>query len=254
MSWRAAGLLARGWRRSSRRWWGGTAASLAAVLTLILTVLGTFQGVDHATNERVRDFFTGDLRVTPGRPTAAPSVPFPDAAGTRDALASAAGPGAEVVMRLEAQFILSRRSLLEAYLEESERFGLGAPGTTPEQDFYGIGVIAGLPFQQQAVRASLQPHLVAGTLPGPDAAPDDEVQLVMSLGRYRDYLTPQERERLGDPPDPQALRLARFEVTAAVIDDSGPMRDLLRLPARVVAVYETQLDALDTFTILAPVE
>ncbi|HLF16078.1 MAG TPA: hypothetical protein VI796_01425, partial [Candidatus Thermoplasmatota archaeon] len=167
MAIRAALLLHRGWHRGARRWWWTTAASIAVVLTLVLTVLGAFRGLDAAAQDRVAAFYTGDLRVTASESSAAPYGLFPN--GTADPvgdLQRAAGTGAHVSPRLESQFALSRRSLVEAFLEEDTQYTIETPGTVSEDEsFYGIGVLVGLGFDDAPALDALRPYLVAGGFP-----------------------------------------------------------------------------------------
>ncbi|MGB1697339.1 MAG: FtsX-like permease family protein, partial [Thermoplasmatota archaeon] len=57
------------------------------------------------------------------------------------------------------------------------------------------------------------------------------------------------------PPSNAELRTIRFEITAARIDeDTNFDYDVIRYPAIPVGLYETYLDALDQFTLFAPIE
>lgn len=244
----ASVLLAKGWWRGMRRWWTGTAVVLALVQVLLLSVAGVFSGMEAATHERVEAFFTGDVRVTRDQPAAAPDAYWNGTEAKEAARLLGAG-GATVTGRLESQFVLSRRTLLEAYLEEDEQYKVRTPGGPgADTDFYGLGIVVGFD-PQGAASDALRPYL----LPGgrfPQARPD-VVELVMGQRAFLDYVG-QDRTGFSTWPPPTAqLEALRFEITSGRVDQASSVKDLIRMPARVVGLFDTGLDALDTFTLLA---
>lgn len=248
-------LLARAWFRSQRRWWFACAGVLGLVGALVLVVQGTFTGMQDATQSRVADFFTGDMRVTAERTGAAVPELFPanQSQTIMRTLQEAGGDGAAAVPRYESQFILSRRNFLEAYFEEHDRYEIGVPGTNPGRStFYGAGVLVGLPLSQATASDPIRPHMVAGRLPGPNA---DELELAMSVDAFRHYLSAEEAANLSAwPPTAPELAPFHFEVTAGRVDESGPYKDLIRRPARVVGLFATRLDVLDGFTAIGDID
>ncbi|MEK6975342.1 MAG: FtsX-like permease family protein [Candidatus Thermoplasmatota archaeon] len=256
---RAAGVLARAWYDAWRGWWLASALALSGVLVLVLATAGLLEGMERETEQRVADFYTGDLRVTPERAGAAPpgSFGFNTSAGlelARAGLEGAAGRGARVEARLETTYLLSRRGLVEAYLFEDDQFGVALPGVASERDAYSVGVLAGLPMADAATRDRLRPYLVTGSFP--EAAENDTgpVQVLMSTAQFASMLDEGERERIGARPTAGELSALRLEITAARVDDSGPFKDIIRYPARVTGVFDSGLDALDRITLVAPIE
>ncbi len=244
----AVRLLARGWWRGGRAWWLAAMGAMALALSAILVVQGTVAGITSATESRVADFYTGGLRATPGAPAAAPSVLFPDDA------TSFLGP--EAVWRLEAPGLLGRTTLLETYLDPEASLNVTVPGGAPAGGSgRGLGVLVGISADDAVARSRVTPHLVAGALPDAAAGLDTEVQLILSLRTFSSYLTAGERAAFASwPPDADALRAIRFEVTAGHLSGSGASRDIVRAPARAVGLYDTGLAALDDATFLAPIE
>lgn len=227
---------------------------MGLVLSLVLGVVGLFEGLQEETEERIGDFFTGDLRVTAGRPGAAPSTVFPFT-DEGDLVAAAEALGGDVVGHMESQFVLSRRSLLDAYLLEDEQYEVTLPGGDPEtSDFYSVGVLVGVDTGDAEALRPLRPHLELGSFPRYD--PDDElVPLLMSQERLASFLSPQEKASLsGWPPAPSELAAFRFEITAARVDPDSPFKDIIRHPAVVTGLYATDLDALDSFVLVAPIQ
>src|SRR5688572_7781859 len=103
---RAGLVLARAWYDAWRGRWLASALALAAVLVLVLGTAGLLEGMERATEERVADFYTGELRVTPERAGAAPPGSFgfntsAELDEARAGLRDAAGRGARVEARLE---------------------------------------------------------------------------------------------------------------------------------------------------------
>lgn len=229
---------------------------MAVVFSLVLVVQGTFRGVEQGIDQRVEDFFTGDLRITAGAPTAAPSHAFANASAVRAQLES--DTGGTVLPRLETQFVLSRRGFLEGYFEEDERFDVAVPGATPDQDALGIGVLAGVAFEDPAAapaREAIRRNLVSGGLPDASDAQDDPVQILISGSRLRSYMSEEERAVVGHPPDASAVRRLRFEISSFTVHDKGDLDAIIvKAPAEVVGVFSTDLDALDSFTLVAPIE
>lgn len=256
---RAAGVLARAWYRAWRGWWWASGLALAGVLIVVLGTAGLLEGMERATEQRVADFYTGDLRITPERAGAAPPGSFGQntSAGldaVRAGLEDAAGPGARVEARVETTYILSRRGLVEAYLFEDDQYGISLPGVAADRDAYSVGVLAGLDLHDDATRDRLRPYLVAGAFPAPAPNATAPVQVLMSVAQFLSLLDDAERDRMGDVPSAGDLAALRLEVTAARVDDSGPFKDIIRAPARVTGLFDSGVDALDRVTLVAPVE
>ena len=238
-------MLARAWHRAGRRSWHATSAVLAAVLVAVLLVAGLFAGMEQETDRRVADFYTRDLRLTPEKPGAAPQAAWQGTA-VADVLAAARSGGGQASLRMESQFILSRRSLVEAYLEEHGQYTVGGVAGETRHGFYGVGVLVGAETSDPVAAAPLRSHLVVGRLP---AAGSDRVELLMSVQQFRNYLSAQELGNLTQyPPAADELGGFRFEVTAARVSQSSAFKDIIRRPAQVVGLYETGLDALDGYT------
>ena len=256
---RAAGVLARAWYKAWRAWWWAAGLALALVIVLVLGTAGVLDGMERETERRVADFYTGDLRVTPDRAGAAPPGRFAfnttqDLDAARQDLADAAGTAAaRVEARLETTYLLSRRSLVEAYLFEDEQYGVALPGVASDRDAYSVGVLAGIPMADDAARDRLRPYLVAGAFP---AAQENgsTIHVLMSLSQFRSLLDEDERDRLDGPPTAGQMAALRLELTAARVDDSGPLKDIIRAPARVSGVYDSGIDPLDRITLVAPIE
>jgi hypothetical protein len=256
---RAARLLARAWYRAWRPWWIASAASLSFVLVLVLGTAGLLEGMEATTEERVADFYTGDLRITAERAGAAPPVAFGfNSTAQLDAaiagLAAAGGEGTLVVPRVETTYLVSRRTLLEAYLFEDEQYGVSLPGVASDEDAYSVGVLAGLPVGDAAVRDLIRPYLVTGAFPRDDPADHNAtVDLLMSVRQFQSMLTEPERQALHGEPSAGQLAAMRLEITAARVDSSGPLKDVIRFPARVTGLYRSGIDALDSITVIAPI-
>jgi ABC-type lipoprotein release transport system permease subunit len=245
VAWTAERMLARAWHRAGRRSWHATSAVLAAVLVAVLLVAGLFAGMEQETDRRVADFYTRDLRVTPEKPGAAPQAAWQGSA-VAAVLEAARSGGGHASPRMESQFILSRRSLVEAYLEEQGQYTVGGVGGETRTGFYGVGVLVGADTSDAAAMGSLRRHLVVGRLP----APADRVELLMSTQQFRNYLSAPELGNLtGYPPTADELASFRFEVTAARVSQTSVFKDVIRRPAQVVGLYDTGLDALDGFTL-----
>lgn len=256
---RAAGVLARAWYDAWRGWWWASALALSGVLVLVLGTAGLLEGMEQETEQRVADFYTGDLRVTPERAGAAPPGAFGfntsgELEAARAALEDAAGPGARVEARLETTYILSRRGLIEAYLFEDDQFGVSLPGVSSERDAYSVGVLAGMPLADGVTRDRLRPYLLTGAFPQASENGTGPVQVLMSFAQFESMLDEAERERVGAHPTAGDLAALRLEVTAARVDDSGPFKDIIRYPARVTGLFDSGIDALDRITLVAPIE
>lgn len=256
---RAAGVLARAWYRAWRGWWWAAGLSLSLVLVVVLGTAGLLEGMERATEHRVADFFTGDVRVTPDRAGAAPPGSFGlnTSAGleaARAALEEEAGGGARVEARLETTYILSRRGLVEAYLFEDDQYGIALPGVASDRDAYSVGVLAGLAIQDEPTRDRLRPYLVAGAFPQASPNGSAPIELLMSVAQYRALLDEAEQDRVADPPTAGELAALRLEITAARVDDSGPFKDIIRAPARITGLFDSGIDALDRVTVVAPIE
>lgn len=256
---RAARVLARAWYDAWRGWWWASALALTAVLVLVLGTAGLLEGMERETEQRVADFYTGDLRITPERAGAAPPGSFrfntsAELEAARARLQDAAGDGARVEARLETTYILSRRGLVEAYLFEDDQFGVSLPGVSSERDAYSVGVLAGMPLADSLTRDRLRPYLLTGSFPDAPANDTAPVGVLMSFAQYASMLDEAERERVGAHPTAGDLAALRLEVTAARVDDSGPFKDIIRYPARVTGLFDSGIDALDRITLVSSIE
>jgi hypothetical protein len=253
---RAALLLARSWQRAWRGWWWASTASLAGVLVLVLGTAGVLDGLRQETTATVADFYTGGLRVTAEGSGAAPDARFAfngtaELAEAKASLERAAGGGATAITRLETTAILSRRTLLEAYLTEQDQYGVDVPGTEAGRDAYRVGLLNGLPMDDAAVGGLLKPYLVAGRMPAAATA-NGTIEVLLSARQFRGLLDPDERQALHDPPTDADLAGVRLEVTAAHLVPGS--RDLLRARAVVVGLFASGVETLDRATVVAPIQ
>lgn len=226
---------------------------MGASLALVFVVAGTLQGLEHAMEERVSDFYTDEARIVAGPPGTAPGNPirWNSEEAMRETLEEVEGD-----LRMESQFLLSRRGLIQAYLTEDEQFTVGTPGGAGgDGNQYSIGVLIG---PEEDGYEGLRPYLTKGSrLPAPRAADDvdrEPVQVVMSLQAFEGFLTDREKESLSWPPRFEALRAFSFEITAARIDNDSQYYDIVRYPAVPVGLFDTDLDALDQFSMFTPIE
>lgn len=237
----AAHLLARGWARDARRWTWATTGVLAATLGLLLGTTGLIDGTMARTLDQVADFYTGDLRLTPSHPGALPADWFPD--GAADELRAA---GATVAARVEGQYVLSRRGFVDAFAGERQGVPVGVPGGAPDPErAVHLGSLVGLDDGDPGASA-IASHLAEGRLPRAGSA---DMEVAMSVARARSLLTAAELE----VPGP-LLRLVgefRFDVTSAQLDPDAPSRTLIHRNAKVVGLFSTGVDMLDTFTLVA---
>lgn len=252
----AALLLARSWHRAWRGWWRASTAALAAVLVLVVGTAGLLDGMREATTATVADFYTGGVRITAEGSGAAPDARFgfnhtAELEQARDSLERAAGGGASAIPRLETTAILSRRTLLEAYLTEQEGYGVDVPGAASDRDAYRVGILNGLPMDDPAAGRLLSPYIVAGRLPAPATA-NGTIEVLVSERQFRGLLDPDERAALGDPPTDADLAGLRLELTAAHLVPGS--RDLLRARAIVVGLFASGVESLDRLTVVAPIE
>lgn len=239
---KAAAVLARAWHRDRRRWWWAATGSLALAMVAVLLVSGLFAGLQLATAQQVGDFYTGDLRITKGKASIAADATW---SGDEAELAQQLlGPKAQG--RLETELILSRRNLVQAYLEEHDQYQLGGPQVESDATrHFGIGILAGLG-PDDPLRDRVRAHLVAGRLP--EANPG-HVELLLGLEAFEGYLSASERGNLSSwPPTGAELASFGFEATAGYVDNSGFFKNVVRRPATVVGVFTTGLDALDSLT------
>lgn len=253
---RAAFLLARSWHRAWRGWWWASTASLAAVLVLVVGTAGLLDGLRQETMATVADFYTGGVRVTAEGSGAAPDARFPfnttaDLEQAKADLERAAGAGASAIPRLETTAILSRRTLLEAYLTEQDQYGVDVPGTEAGRDAYRVGLLNGVPTDDPAAANLLRPYLVAGRLPVAFAG-NGTVEVLLSEREFKGLLDPDERAALHDPPTEADLAGMRLEVTAAHLVPGT--RDLLRARAIVVGLFSSGVETLDRATLVAPIQ
>lgn len=244
----AARLLARSWHRAQRRWWRTSAASLALVLVAILLVSGLFAGMQQATRQRVGDFYTSDLRITQASTSVAPDQVWTGTglAAAQQALGPAAHP------RLEMELILSRRSLVAAYLDEHNQYEVATGGSETEATtHYGLGIVAGID-ADDPIRDRMAAHLVTGSLPRNTTG---AIQLTMGKDAFWNFLSASERANLSAwPPLASELAAFRFEATSGYVDTSGLFKDLVRHNAVVVGLFDTGLDALDGLTVVADLD
>jgi len=250
-----ARLLARGWLRGSRPWYRGASAALAAAIVLMVLVSGTFSGMRHETEQRVADFYTDELRVTPrgagALPTGLLGVDGGQDAG--EAVGYMESKGASVSLRYESQFVLSRRGLVEAGLGEEGQFCVDAPGQAGcEEEVIALGSLVGVDLSDEAGLDPIRRHLVTGRLPTEAEAESPTVPLAMSVDRVARFMTAEEREGVPWPPSISDVGHLRFEVTAAVLEEGGS--DIVRRPARIVGLFDTDVQVLDAFTVVAPIE
>jgi hypothetical protein len=251
----AARVLARGWLRDGKRWTWGSAFVLAGALGAMLATSGLLDGTRGATLADVADFYAGDLRVTPVSTGAIPTGIFflNGTDGHPGPVQEMKAHGAAVSARMEAQFVLSRAGLFSNILytySHHGQFPIDTPGQNSEAGnrTLAIGGLIGLePGDASASR--IERHLTGGRLPRP--TDDGTVELAMSEARLWSLLTPSEREGI---PDPVPLALATsltFEVTSAQTKLDSGFHDVIRPPARIVGLYATGIDTLDTFTLVA---
>lgn len=250
--------MARAFQRDGRRWWAGTSAAVAVVATAILLVEGLFAGVEGALQERVEDVFTDDVRLTQRNDGVAPRdwwVDLDNASSVRAQAQAAAGPAARVQVQAESQYLLTRVSFLEAALNADE--GLGVTGLNYDGPAtFSLGVLVGLDLDG-APREQLRRYLVAGAIPShADAASNPgTVDIVLSAPRFTGLLASDERDHFaGRLPTAQELRAYPFEITTAHVRPGGSIGDLVRLPARVVGLYETGVDAIDSLTAFVTIQ
>jgi hypothetical protein len=253
---RAALLLARSWQRAWRGWWWASTASLAAILVLVVGTAGLLDGLRQETTATVADFYTGGARVTAEGSGAAPDARFPfnttaDLDQAKAGLERAAGAGSSAIPRLETTAILSRRTLLEAYLTEQDQYGVDVPGTEAGRDAYRVGLLNGLPMDEPAATGMLRPYLVTGRMPVA-ASGNGTIEILLSQRQFKGLLDPDERAALHDPPTDADLAGLRLEVTAAHLVPGT--RDLLRARAIVVGLFSSGVETLDRATVLAPIQ
>lgn len=235
----ATGLLARGWFRGRLGGWLGTAGVLAATLALLVLVSALFTGLQSETESRVADVFTGDLRVTPRSPGVFSGGLFEDGEAAA-ALIDGATP------RMEAQAILSRVSLPAVV-------GGGEPPTVGRE--VSLGVLIGVDFSNPLAAQGYEKRVVVGSLPDPWSTSQTQIPVAISLRTLDSFLTDEERDGLSSwPPTIAEIRDMPLEVTAGVARDGDFSNDVYRRQARVVALFDTGVDTLDSFTMWTPIE
>jgi len=260
---RAATTLARGWVTDGRRWTLGSSLVLAATLIAMVGTAGLLDGTRAATLERVADFYTGDLRITPYRTGAIPG-------GWFDLNASTSGPGAvqefaaagvRVSPRVEAQYIMSRTALIANVIDtygNNGQFPIETPGQSGEDAnrSLAVGGLLGIE-QNDPATARIAAHLVEGRMPRPTT--DGTIEVAMSVSRLEHFLTPDERKGLASPPPLSTLchrdalvRSTPCEITSAQTKVDAIFKDFVRRPVDVVGLFETGVDVLDSFTLVAP--
>ncbi len=224
---------------------------------------GLLDGTEDATLERVSDFYTGDLRITPVDTGAIPAGWF-----TLDAASGQAGAddelrarGITVSARVEAQFIMSRQGLtatvFDAYGNEGQ-----VPIETPGQNgkdanrTLAVGGLVGIETNDPSL-LSMSQHIVAGRMPRPTT--DGTVEVAMSVSRLRNFLTPDERAALREPPPITTLchrgglvRSTSCEITSAQTASNAQAAGLfVTRPVDIVGLFDTGLDLLDDSTLIA---
>ncbi len=244
--------LARGWRRGAAKWYIGTSAVLGLSITLLLLISGLFAGMQAETQQRVADFYTDDVRITPAGLSAIPSRDFFDLNATLDTVRGHEDTNG-VAVHYESQGILSRRGFLDAALTEDDQFQVGAGGREGDGDeIIALGALIGRE-AGGADTPDLMRHIVSGGLPAKGDG-KGSIPLVMSLDRLDQFLTAEERADLPWPPPISGVKSLSFEITAAVVVGEGETRDVIRRPAHIVGLYDSGVDVLDSFTFIAPIE
>jgi len=240
----AARTLARGWSSDARRWTWATTSVLALTLLVLLGTSGLLEGTTQRTFDQVSDFYTGELRVTPSRAGAVPADWFPE--GSADALRQA---GAEVSERVEGQFVLSRRSFADAYLNEKEGVPVHVAGSDADPEkVVTLGAIVGVQGEGPGV-AAIRAHLVEGSMPRARTSETAPIEVLMSRPRADGFLTEAER---GVPGTLLAVvGTFFFDVTSGRLDGD---RQVLMANVKVVGLYETGVDLLDSLTLVAPAQ
>jgi hypothetical protein len=206
------------------------------------------------TERRIGDFFTGDLRLTASRPSAAPAR-FIDLGTNRTwkgVVADLEDRGATTEGRVESNFILSRTSFLQSLLF-NDQYSI-AVGGEPADDAFTAGILLGIP-PGGLGEDHLRPYLVAGGFPNA-AAPGEPIQLLMSTESFRAALPQADRDAVdhGQASLPGKLGALRFEVTTGRVNPASSVKDLIRSPAVVVGLYASGLDVLDRVTLVAPLQ
>lgn len=246
----AATLLARGWVRDARRWAWGSSLVLAGTLALMVGAAGVLEGTQAATLDHVKDFYTGDLRLTRDRPGALPPLWFdlnkttgPDGGG------AVAKPGRTVSYRVETEYVMSRRGFLEAALQEKDQFIVEAPGSAGNAtEAIALGSLIGLDAGDPG-RARLAQHLVAGRMPVESA--NGTLEVVMSLRRLSQFLTPAEQGAAAGIEPMVVARALSLEATSGQVDLTNRYRLPIRRHVEVVGLYDTGVDVLDSYTLIA---
>ncbi|MES2154683.1 MAG: FtsX-like permease family protein [bacterium] len=258
----AASTLARGWLRDGRRWSLGSSLVLAGTLIAMVGTAGILDGTRDVTLDRVSDFYTGDLRITPVSQGAMP-------AGWFALNASAAGPGAAkelqasgltVSTRVEAQFVMSRQGLIASAIDQFLQNGqipVETPGSggTDANKALVVGGLVGIEAGDHA-STRIAEHLIDGRLPRPTT--DGTVEVAMSVRRLEGLLTPDERARLPSPPPLSALchrdavtKSTPCDITAGKTRTGSYYEPFVDRPVDIVGLFETGIDVLDMTTLVA---
>lgn len=246
---RASRMLARGWSQDNQRWTWATTAVLASTLTVLLGTSGLMEGTTARTLDEVAGFYTGELRLTPSRAGALPGdwfdlAPADGGQGAADQLRAA---GLVVSERVEAQYVLSRRGFADTYLNEPSDVPIGVPGTGADpRKVVTLGALVGISAGDPGERALLE-RITAGRLPRPSQS--DTVEIVVSESRARSFLTADEARVPAGLLE--VVGSFGFDITSARIDPDASQRAIIYRPARVVGIYATGVEMLDSFTVLA---
>ena len=239
---KAARTLARGWSRDARRWTWATTAVLASTLVILVGTAGILDGTSERTLAQAADFYTGQLRITPSRPGTPPADWF--AAGAAGELRDA---GLSVSERVEAQYVLSRRSFGDIYANEQHGVPIDGSGNAADpQKVVTFGVLVGIVDSDPGM-PDLQGHMVAGRMPR--VSQPDTVEVLMSESRARAFLSPQEQNVPGSVL--AIVGAFSFDVTSAQVDPTSSQRAVLHSAAKVVGLYTTGVDILDAHTLVA---
>ncbi|MCA1819840.1 MAG: hypothetical protein LC620_07320 [Halobacteriales archaeon] len=201
------------------------------------------------TRPQVSDFYTGHLRVTPSRAGVPPADWFGNATSGKSAAAEMRAAGATVAERVEAQFVLSRRGFADAYTNERQGVPLGVPGSaTDPHKVVTVGVLVGI-MGDDPGRAAIERHVVEGRMPRPTSA-DQAMEILMSRPRMESFLAPGEGSAADSPLTTGSAFY--FDVTSVQVDPTASVRNVLHRQAKVVGLFETGVDMLDSFTLVAP--
>jgi hypothetical protein len=243
----ASSLLAGAWWRDGRGRWYATVGLLVLLVVSSMFVAGVFKGIDVAMEDRIQGLYTQDHRITKSMEGVARPEHWRDDEYNQT-LAYLSKDGAQVTPRFESQLLISRRDFVDAVLNEDHQYTVGIHDGQDDADQIAIGLLVGLP-QGAPTWDELGKYLLpGGRMPDPNAT---TMELVIGLDRLEAMVPKAEREGMRHwPPTPEDLRALGFTVTAGVVAPNGIFaHDVIRPPARVVGVYDTHIDLVDSFTV-----